>query len=184
MALICPRCEKEMKTIHAKEVELDLCPHCEGVWFDRDELEQVIQMGEDKAAGTELAPSFDTEVERVETPGTGGLRCPRCGDGLFRYNYAISSGILIDGCERGCGLFLDDGEIRKVFKYTIEADTELDPETEEKLMEKLNQVKTDAMRKEEELIDRMVLMDNRPGILSVPGKVLQYIYRGLYKMGL
>jgi uncharacterized protein len=182
---LCPRCHhKEMRLIHVNDVELDFCDTCEGVWFDKDELEQVLRIGESDAAGTELAPSFDSDMERLETPGMGGLKCPRCGSDMFRYNYAVSSGILLDNCENGCGLWLDDGEIRKIFEYAIEADKELDPEVERKLKQKLAVIRTDAKMKEEKLIDSLVAMDNRPGIMSIPGKCLQLIYRGLYKLGL
>jgi uncharacterized protein len=182
---LCPRCHnKEMSIIHVHDVELDFCASCEGVWFDKDELEQVLKIGEAETAGTELAPSFDSDLERLETPGMGGLKCPRCSSAMFRYNYAVSSGILLDGCEKGCGLWLDDGEIRKIFEYTIEADKELDPEVEQNLLKKLAAVRTDAKLKEEKLIDSLVVMDNRPGMMSIPGKFLQLIYRGLYKMGL
>lgn len=184
MSATCPRCSEKMRIIKLNDTELDLCDGCEGVWFDRNELDAVLKMGEASASQSTLAPSFDAEFERKETPGMGGLKCPRCNSELFRYNYMISSGIIIDGCEKGCGIFMDDGEIRKVFRFAVEQEKELDPETEKRMKALLAATEQEAKMKEEKLIDSLVLMDNRGGIMSIPGKVLQGIYRIFYKMGL
>lgn len=184
MSATCPRCQEKMRIVKINDVNIDLCEGCEGIWFDNDELQELLKMGESSASQSSLAPSFDAEFERTETPGISGLKCPRCNGELFRYNYMISSGIIIDGCEKGCGIFMDDGEIRKVFKFAIEQEKELDPETEKKMMALLASVKQEAKMKEEKLIDSLVLMDNRGGIMSIPGKVLQGIYRIFYKIGL
>ncbi len=184
MSATCPRCQEKMRIIKVNNTDIDLCDGCEGAWFDKDELQEVLKMGESSASQSSLAPSFDAEFKRVETPGMGGLKCPRCNNELFRYNYMLSSGVIIDGCENGCGIFMDDGEIRKVFKFALEQEKELDPETEKKMMDLLALVKREARMKEEKLIDSLVLMDNRGGIMSIPGKVLQGIYRIFYKIGL
>lgn len=184
MNLTCPRCSVDMKKIHVRNVELDLCESCEGLWFDRDEIGQVAAMGEEEAAASPLAPSLETDKERLESPGKGDLKCPRCGSEMYRYIYMVSSGVVVDGCEKGCGVWLDDGEIRKIIEYSIESERALDPETERMLREKLQAVKREARANEEKFIDSLVLMDNRPGLMRYPGKVLQCIYRCFYKMGL
>lgn len=184
MNLICPRCNMEMKKIYVSNIELDLCQSCEGVWFDKNEIEEVLSMDEEELAASELSPSLQTEIAREEIPGKGGLKCPRCENELYRYNYAISSGILIDGCEKGCGLWVDDGEIKKIFEYYLKSQQKLDPEKEKLLIEQLKIIEREAKEREEKFIDSLVRMDNRSGFMKYPGKVLQFIYKCFYKMGL
>ena len=39
----CPVDERELLITHRDGIELDYCPQCRGVWFDRGELEKVIE---------------------------------------------------------------------------------------------------------------------------------------------
>lgn len=38
----CPKCGSDLVEIEYKNVMIDKCPECEGVWFDCGELEQVV----------------------------------------------------------------------------------------------------------------------------------------------
>jgi hypothetical protein len=38
----CPRCGASMATTRIEDVEVDKCPSCEGIFFDRGELETVL----------------------------------------------------------------------------------------------------------------------------------------------
>lgn len=40
----CPICGEKLKRMARLDVELDLCPTCKGVWLDRGELEQLIDL--------------------------------------------------------------------------------------------------------------------------------------------
>jgi len=40
--LICPNCKTGMKAITRYDVEIDVCPDCQGVWLDRGELDQLL----------------------------------------------------------------------------------------------------------------------------------------------
>jgi hypothetical protein len=38
----CPKCGAPLVAIHFRGVELDKCSHCQGVWLDCGELDQVL----------------------------------------------------------------------------------------------------------------------------------------------
>ena len=40
-AMRCPRCGGELVPVHYRQVEIDKCSRCEGVWFDCGELERL-----------------------------------------------------------------------------------------------------------------------------------------------
>jgi len=39
----CPICNIDMKIIVVKDVEIDKCPKCEGVWLDKGELDTLAE---------------------------------------------------------------------------------------------------------------------------------------------
>ncbi len=39
----CPVDSRELLITHRDGIEIDYCPECRGVWFDRGELEKVIE---------------------------------------------------------------------------------------------------------------------------------------------
>jgi len=180
----CPRCNNPMNIVKVSETELDVCPACEGIWFDKDELQTVLDKSEPEIKNSAMAVSWDSEITREEKPGEGEFVCPRCGGKMMRYYYCADPSITIDGCEKGCGLFTDDGEIQKIWKNIHQAEAPLSPEEQLKVDRLMKELKLDAERKEEALIDSLVKMDNQPGLMRFPGMVLQYIYRMLYKAGL
>jgi len=179
----CPRCEAELRKVQVKNVELDTCNSCEGVWFDRDELRQVLDMNRDELEESAISHTLESEEEYQEIPGRSEMVCPRCNGDLHRYNYQGYSGIMIDGCENNCGIWLDDGELQKLFDYMVTA-SKPDPEKERFLRAELTQIRVDAEQKRRALVDSLVIMDNRPGLLRVPGMVLQGMYSLLSKLGL
>jgi len=179
----CPRCSESMRTVTVGPVELDTCDSCEGVWFDKDELRAVLDMDKSAMYSTSVARSMDSAVERVETSGRSEMKCPRCGSDLVRYNYQGYSGILLDGCDSQCGIWLDDGELKKLFDYMARA-SKPDPEREAAIMGEVRAIKVDADIKRRQALDAMVTMDNRGGILKLPGMVLQGIYNLFDRIGL
>lgn len=39
----CPHCKIELKISERKNIEIDYCPQCRGVWLDRGELDKLIE---------------------------------------------------------------------------------------------------------------------------------------------
>lgn len=39
----CPNCQATLLITDKKEVEIDYCPECRGIWLDRGELEKIIE---------------------------------------------------------------------------------------------------------------------------------------------
>lgn len=40
--LSCPRCQSQLLPKLEQEIEVDVCPQCQGVWLDRNELDQLL----------------------------------------------------------------------------------------------------------------------------------------------
>lgn len=39
----CPHCSVELKISERKNIEIDYCPQCRGVWLDRGELDKLLE---------------------------------------------------------------------------------------------------------------------------------------------
>lgn len=39
----CPNCDVTLLIADKKDVEIDYCPQCRGIWLDRGELEKIIE---------------------------------------------------------------------------------------------------------------------------------------------
>lgn len=111
MAPACPRCKSSLSPVHAGELELDVCRSCEGVWFDKDELSRALKSPE-SGRSDGLRPSWRGKARDDEKePGPSAVACPRCSGAMRRFRFGLSSKVLIDGCLKGCGVWLDDGEL-------------------------------------------------------------------------
>ena len=111
--MYCPRCSTDLVVVEYDEIELDWCPSCEGLWFDRGEMElAVTRMG---PAG--LGLTFERPAQTSEQP----LRCPLC---HVRMNKRLLGNpgpvqgeprpIIADMCPECGGIWLDRGELEQV----------------------------------------------------------------------
>lgn len=99
MVRYCPRCAVAMKLEDRLEVEVDKCPKCKGIYFDADELDKL-------SGGKALEGSiFTARVLGKE------LKCPSCGADM---HYVTVQGVTIDQCSKCEGIWLDDGEMKKL----------------------------------------------------------------------
>lgn len=120
----CPKCPGKLKEITVENVKVDICWICEGIWFDKDELEKVL-MADSKNFNLNQLGHSDMDGKEIET-----LRqqindqigaCPRCSDGtnLNKENYVLNPKVEIDVCPKGHGIWLDGGEVQLLRKRTL-----------------------------------------------------------------
>lgn len=114
--MFCPNCEAvELAEDKYEGVAVDKCPSCFGIWLDDGEIVQII-----KSKEVEISSDL---VEKTITNAFKGIpdkeisqkkQCPKCSKNLKVLNYDYSSGIIIDRCPEGHGIWLDNGEVEKV----------------------------------------------------------------------
>ncbi len=52
----CPNCSVDLTIGERKNIEIDFCPKCRGIWLDRGELDKII----------ELSDSFEANMSNKE----------------------------------------------------------------------------------------------------------------------
>jgi Zn-finger nucleic acid-binding protein len=125
----CPRdaAELEQKT-YESTVEIDQCPQCAGIFLDKGELE-TIQATIEKDHRRDAALSADTSWDPVETAKgdvRGPVDCVKCGARMERRRYGFGSQTVIDECPKGCGVWLDGGEIQELERFYEESQQEVE----------------------------------------------------------
>jgi Zn-finger nucleic acid-binding protein len=83
-----------MKSAHLGPIQLDLCFPCSGVWFDCDELQQLVQAG--PAVIRKLGQRLYASRENVL--GAQTRRCPVCWVPLTAHEFPSMRGIFLDHC--------------------------------------------------------------------------------------
>ena len=98
----CPKCKGELEVKKAAEqkLEIDVCPECEGIWFDKKELGKMMPVARKKLEVHWKAARQD-------------YLCPRCGLGLYEFKYPQTD-VHVDMCKRCEGLWLDGGEFEAI----------------------------------------------------------------------
>ncbi|MBI3927448.1 MAG: zf-TFIIB domain-containing protein [Armatimonadetes bacterium] len=111
----CPSCRKVVMKLHRDPdtgLEIDVCPECQGLWFDPGELRKFFTS---KALRGQFF--LDDYVQNLQTIGytinTRARGCPRCRCALEEKEVG---GVQVDLCPRCDGLWLDHGELKRLVK--------------------------------------------------------------------
>ena len=105
----CPKCQSETLVSHKiEDVGVDRCSACDGIWFDAQELGELL------AEDAKQVATLRRGSVREELAGKKG-NCPRDGGELLRVYSAIEKIVIIDACPDCRGIWLDGGEFAKLF---------------------------------------------------------------------
>lgn len=63
--LRCPDDGTQLRAVDADGIELDLCPHCHGLWLDRDELAHIVRRKQQVQPGELVEEVVDEVMENV-----------------------------------------------------------------------------------------------------------------------
>lgn len=75
--LLCPDDGTHLRAVDAGGIELDLCPHCHGLWLDRGELEDILRRARLDAAADEIEDIVEELVDHAAEVVDEVLSSPR-----------------------------------------------------------------------------------------------------------
>lgn len=112
MAFRCPRCGGYLSLNTLAGVEVHPCPRCGGIWFSKNELEQLAHRD------PVVVRSLGALQDPIPEPGLAvvleGLLCPRCAVPLRQFHYFWAPDLALDGCPSCHGVWVDDGELARL----------------------------------------------------------------------
>lgn len=106
----CPACDNQLHTETHHDVELDVCGHCGGMWFDNFEVKKFDEAHEKADSLLEIAFKDDVQLD-----SSRDRKCPKCTDIILRRHFFGSKRkIEIDECASCGGVWLDQGELKEI----------------------------------------------------------------------
>lgn len=128
--MICPACRIPMIVVERNKVELDCCTSCQGVWFDKGELELLLDPLTGSIAGTLIEnimglPPAETTEKR--------LACPICRQKMKKADIGKTSSLIIDVCNSGHGFWFGEGETNKLIAQLLNGKPE-DKDIQDKML--------------------------------------------------
>ena len=105
MICVCPKCDVALFLVHLREIEIDYCECCGGIWLDAGELEALLECPDDPV------------LKLLDQPGVipAGRKhlCPRCDALLSEIEVRMPNQPLLtlDRCPRNHGLWFDGDEL-------------------------------------------------------------------------
>lgn len=109
----CPKCGEAMEKVSHREIEVDRCTSCRGIWFDSLELEKL-----ERLEGSESIDIGDAETgrrfDRVER-----IDCPVCSTRMIRMVDPAQPHVWFEACKMCNGVFLDAGEFKDLKELTL-----------------------------------------------------------------
>ena len=109
----CPNDNEQLEKVLFHNVEVDYCPKCLGVWFDKDEL-RLAKDDKDKELNW-----VDVDLWRDKSKfhvSRGDKHCPVDRAGLQEVTYDQSK-TKVDFCKMCGGIWLDRGEFKQIINY-------------------------------------------------------------------
>ena len=100
----------EIHTIHSVDVEE--CPQCKGLWFEKDELRKAKDDADPDLNWLDFDLWSDQESFKTEL---SARNCPRCGENMATISYA-DTGVTVDYCVEEHGIWLDKGEFQAIIE--------------------------------------------------------------------
>lgn len=96
----CPNCSVPLDIYTYKEIEVDKCPRCGGMWFEYEELDEL----EDMAYEVD-----DQKGSLIHREVATDMKCPNCEKPLKGFQYRLYN-MHLEYCEDMHGFWLDAGE--------------------------------------------------------------------------
>lgn len=115
----CLKCDVDLKTSDLGEygfVIIDVCPKCQGAWFDKGELDR-------------LDDSVWTNVEEIDFEQVSSdhkdIQCPKCQEKLDPISPRDAKELIVDRCPSCQGFWLDKGELDQMREVANEQDSKM-----------------------------------------------------------
>ena len=100
----CPKCQADMEKVqYGKDVEIDRCTRCKGLWFDLGEMEQLQGrwMSGDLDEGDAELGRQHNDIEDV--------KCPHCHQTMVLMSHPEHEDLWYESCSDH-GIYFDAGE--------------------------------------------------------------------------
>jgi Zn-finger nucleic acid-binding protein len=111
--LPCPDCKVKMTQLLLRRTHFQECEKCHGIWVDQVSFDRICASS-DRQADILGDPRLATK--KRPPPVVRYRPCPDCGQLMNRYNFAHTSGVVIDVCAAH-GVWFDRDELQSIIDF-------------------------------------------------------------------
>lgn len=111
--MICPKCDHDMEKVEYKDISVDRCSQCHGIWFEVMEHDLLKNM-----KGSESIDTGDPEHGKLMNL-VEKYNCPKCNKGMNPMFDEKKPNLIFEGCGECYGVFFDAGEFTEYKKESI-----------------------------------------------------------------
>ena len=114
--MLCPKCRKFLVIGYDRDVEVDFCEGCNGIWVDYIHEKQLLNIKPEVFSIDELKRLRKLYKPLEQVHKSGYVPCPICQQLMQRKNWGSYSGVIVDKCGEH-GTWYDQGELEKIREY-------------------------------------------------------------------
>lgn len=111
----CPKCSAVMETFSFKEIAIERCTECQGLWFQPGELESLRR----DAWMADYVIDQGSAKKGKQLNVMQEVKCPECGVEMDKVADDEQSHVIYEVCPQGHGTFLDAGEFSDLVHKTF-----------------------------------------------------------------
>ena len=110
----CPKCAQPMEEVSFRDVDVDRCTACGGLWFDlleHEDLKKIRGAAEEIDTGDPVEGKRQDQVRKVA--------CPKCHSQMIAVRDPEQPHIAFEQCTVCSGVFMDAGEFTDFSTVTV-----------------------------------------------------------------
>ncbi len=116
IAVKCPVCKLNTEIMDLAGVELDYCYKCNGIWFDKGEMNVFQNAISDPNICSQMTKTFkELSIPNQHINRTSYLNCPVCSQPMLHKKFAEVSNIILDKCPAH-GTWTEQEDLFKILK--------------------------------------------------------------------
>lgn len=139
----CPHCEKPLLPKDYENISVSTCKDCSGIWMEPSQLSHLVSLREEKFSPSEIQDTLQSAYPGLTDEDlASALPCPECSSEMQEINYNYCSGVILNSCQKGHGLWFDKDELEKAQIFMEHWDDKSRIHKAE-LLEKLKQTRAD-----------------------------------------
>ncbi len=106
----CPTCGRELRAQSLLSINVDECPHCKGIWFEKDELRHSKDHADKDLNWMDFEIWKHPDLFEIEPRH---LKCPKCQTEMVAIRYGETK-VTVDYCKNCQGIWLDRNEFKQI----------------------------------------------------------------------
>lgn len=108
----CRSCQCGLEKVGEEDGAVLRCPDCHGIWLSAASLTlSLSKLRPEQELSCLMEEETDVEIGHAFAPSRIKRECPQCGRAMENHKFE-DSGVWIDSCAEGHGIWLDRGELK------------------------------------------------------------------------